>query len=115
MDRAYVFVADDGSEETREEMMTMIRAVSAREPFWEAVTVVLPIVSGEDDATVEQLRERYGSVFAVLGLDARSDRDLALITGAVETAKWVLMSSELAGVDPEVSWQSYLAQMRGVA
>lgn len=92
-------------------MMTVVRALSAREPLWVTVTAVLPIVAAEGDADPTTLRDRYGDVFASLGMSAHSERDLALITGAVETSKWVLMAAELAGVDPEKFWQNYLARM----
>lgn len=92
--------------------MTVVRALSARQPLWETVTAVLPIVSAEDDADPALIRERYSDVFAALGMSADSERDLALVTGAVETAKWVHMAAELAGVNPEKFWQNYLAQMR---
>lgn len=93
-------------------MMTVTRALSAREPLWAAVTAVLPIVAREGDLDPVELRERYGYVFAALGMSAYSDRDLAVITGAVETATWVIVAAELAGVDPEKFWQSYLARSR---
>lgn len=93
-------------------MMTVVRALSAREPLWAAVTAVLPLVAGEDDIDAGVLRARYGEVFAAMGLSSDSDRDLALLTGAVETAKWVVVASEMAHVEPERFWQSYLARMQ---
>ena len=91
---------------------TVTRALSARESLWAVVTAVFPIVAAEDDLDPVLVRERYADVFAALGMSASSERDLALITGAVETAKWVHMSAELAGVDPSRFWQSYLARMQ---
>lgn len=92
-------------------MMTLVRALSARKSFWEVVTAVLPIVQqGDFDVDYNQIREHYREVFAALDMRADSDRDIALLTGAVETAQWVLMSAQLADVDPELFWQNYLAQ-----
>lgn len=95
-----------------EEMMTLVRALSARDDLWAVVTAVLPIVAAADDTDPAALREQYGEVLAALGLDPESERDLALLTGAVETAKWILISAEISGVDPEKFWQRYVARSR---
>lgn len=92
-------------------MMTVVRALSAREDLWAVVTAVLPIVAVADEADSDSIRDQYRDVFAGLGMDAESERDLALLTGAVETAKWILLAAEVAGVDPEKFWRSYLARM----
>jgi hypothetical protein len=103
-------VLGDGSEEMSEDMMTVVRALSARKELWAVVTAVLPIVAVVDETSPELIREQYSEVFAGLGMDADNERDLALLTGAVESAKWILMAAELAGVDPERFWQSYIAR-----
>ncbi len=91
-------------------MLTVVRAMGVRQDLWAVVTAVLPIVASADEVNPDLIREQYGSVFTELGMDPASERDLALLTGAVETAKWILMSAEIAGVDPEVFWASYLRQ-----
>lgn len=93
-------------------VQTVARALSVREPLWQAVTAVLPIVVSTADPDPGQLREQYREVFAALGMSASSERDLALLAGAVETAKWVGVAAEMAGVDPQLFWQRYLARMQ---
>ncbi|MFA7264784.1 MAG: hypothetical protein WC054_00490 [Candidatus Nanopelagicales bacterium] len=105
--------ADDDFKEEVDEMMTATRALSEREPLWEVVTAVLPIVAAEDaDMSAAMFRARYADLFARLGLRADSDRDIALLTGGVETARWVVVASEVANVDPAEFWRGYITKMR---
>lgn len=91
---------------------TVARALSVREPLWQVVTAVLPIVADDSDPDPEVLRGQYHDVFVALGMSSSSDRDLALLAGAVEIAKWVSVAAELGGVDPAQFWQRYLARMQ---
>lgn len=94
-------------------MVTLVRALSARDDLWAVVTAVLPIVADSDEMDADVVRDRYGDLLAALGLDADSERDLALLTGAVEMSRWVVISAELAGVDPEKWWRRYVETSRG--
>lgn len=97
----------------REEMTspTVVRAISARDDLRAIVTAVLPIVTETDALDSDVLQSRYGELLAALGLDAESERDLALLTGAWEVAKWVAISAEAHGVDPVMWWSRYISRV----
>jgi hypothetical protein len=102
------------NEEMNSKMSTMLRALNVRDDLWVVVTAVLPIVArSEEDIDFDSFRENYSGVFEALGMSADSDRDLALLSGAVETSRWIVVAAEGMGVDPIKSWQNYLASMRG--
>jgi hypothetical protein len=91
-------------------MSTILRALNIRDDLFVVVSAVLPIVvKSEEDIDPHFFREKYGEIFESLGMSADSERDLALLSGAVETAKWIIIAAEGAGVDPERAWQVYLA------
>lgn len=94
-------------------VQTVTQVISVRESLWQAVTAVLPIVLAQGEIDPREVRSQYQGVFVALDLHPSSERDLAILAGAVETAKWVGLSAEMAGVDPELFWQQYLMQMQG--
>jgi hypothetical protein len=104
-------LTDRGSRDVQ--MLTVAHAMTDREILWSTVTAVLPLIDGEFDEDREGGREWLRPVFAALGLHASSDRDVALITGAMELAKWVRVCAEMVGATPERTWQNYMDNMQG--
>lgn len=70
-----------------------------------AVTALLPMVSSDQEGCRERLRE----ALADSGIGSGSDRDLALIAGALQSARVFVLLAESMEVDPGRLWQTYLA------
>lgn len=93
-------------------MSTMLRALNVRDDLWVVISAVLPVVArSEEYIDQDSFRENYRDVFEALGMSGDSERDLALLSGAVETSRWIVVAAEQAGADPLRSWQNYLASM----
>lgn len=87
-----------------EDVLTM-RTREAQGDVRAAVTAVLPLVM-DGDGSHEDIRH----ALQVLGIGTCSERDLAVLAGAVHTAQAFALLGESLDVDPQVVWQTYLAQ-----
>lgn len=63
------------------------------------------------DISPEQ-RRQYSGLFRNLGLSAESDRDLALLAGATEIAKWVIVSAEQLDMHASEVWEARLKESK---
>lgn len=90
-------------------MTAAVRVLGAREDLCALVTALLPVISAESEDPSE-LRSRYADVLSGLSLSADSDRDMALLTGAMEVARWVAFASDIAGVNSKQLWQNYMTR-----
>lgn len=86
--------------------MMAVRARDARSDLRAAVTAVLPVVA----AGYADSREALGEALRAAGLGDGSDRDLALIAGAVESARAFVLIGECLESDPSDVWTAYLQQ-----
>lgn len=85
--------------------MLTVRTREAQGDVRAAVTAVLPLMMDGDESP-----EAVRDALQVLGIRMCSDRDLAVLAGAVHTAKAFALLGESLDVDPRVVWQTYLAQ-----
>lgn len=85
--------------------MLAVRAREQQADLCAAVTAVLPVVAaGRMDC-----RDEVSSALGAAGIGSGSDRDLALIAGALQSARAFVLLGECLGADPEQVWQDYLA------
>jgi hypothetical protein len=87
------------------ENVLVARAQDMQGELRAAVTAVLPMVLRGDES-VESAR----SALAVLGLGSGTDRELAILAGAVQAAKAFVLLGECLNADPEVVWSAYVAE-----
>lgn len=83
----------------------LVRAQDAQGDLRAAVTAVLPMVLRGDDS-VEEVR----CALAALGIQSGSDRDLAILAGAVQSAKAFVLLAEAIDADPQLVWQTYISE-----
>lgn len=83
----------------------LVRAREQQADLRAAVTAVLPVVAaGQVDS-----RDAISSALGAVGFGTGSDRDLALLAGALQSARAFVLLGECLGADPEQVWQDYLA------
>ena len=99
-----------GVGEVEGEDVLTVRTREAQGDVRAAVTAVLPLVMEGGD-TPEDIR----SALQLLGIGTCSDRDLAVLAGAVHTAKAFALLGESLDVDPRQVWSAYVAQTEAAA
>jgi hypothetical protein len=83
--------------------MVMARVREQEQDLFAVVTAVLPMMKTSSDESVDWTRR----ALEVIGVGSRTDRDLALLAGAVRTARMLMLLGDALDADPEEVWKSY--------